>query len=84
MGRVSKRIIIQETNKKSLVAMLFSRIMPVRVVEDTSKCYDAEGLKRLVEDAGLEVVYSFKQGVFGIFRNTFIWVVCEKRRNNDK
>jgi len=79
MGRVSKRIIIQETNKKSLVAMLFSRIMPVRVVEDTSKCYDENGLKRLVEEAGLEVVDSFKQGVFGVFRNTFIWVVCEKK-----
>jgi ubiquinone/menaquinone biosynthesis C-methylase UbiE len=75
MKRISRKVIIQEPNRRNLLVSSFITLTPIRHTEDLNAHYDREGFKDVVKKSGLSIDQFYAQDVF-FYPNVYYWAVC--------
>ena len=75
MKRISRKVIIQEPNKRNLLVSSFITLTPIRHTEDLNAHYDREGFKDVVKKSGSSIDQFYAQDVF-FYPNVYYWAVC--------
>ena len=75
MKRISRKVIIQEPNRRNFLVRSFASLPRFRHTEDLSAHYDKEGFKNIVKKSGLNIGQFYSQDVF-FYPNVYYWAIC--------
>ena len=75
MKRISRKVMVQEPNKRNLLVRSFSTLTPIRHTEDLSAHYDKNEFKNIVKKSGLSIDQFYSQDVF-FYPDVYYWAIC--------